>query len=117
MTLHTPNFFLKDLVPESCLEFPLPHRGSGDGHGFLSTSDQDLPKIRNEDTENKARTHVWFKWGDGSTIERGFGGVRFKGCECIEVMQLTEYNHLMSHSESQRWARTLAVLSLDDVMK
>lgn len=45
MSLHSPDFFFENFVPESRLEFALPHGRSRDIHGFLPTTKKDLRMI------------------------------------------------------------------------
>lgn len=102
MPLHAADLVFEYLVVEAGFEFALPGRGGGDVHGGLAA----------------AEDHEGFLGGDGGGVEGGVGGVGFQRGEVAGGDEL-EVGVSSERGEKQgiRRGRTLAVLSLEAVMK
>ena len=71
VTAHATDLALEDLVVETRLEFTLARRGSGDIHGGLTTTEDDVVLLAS----------------NSSAVKRGVGGV---GLEDLEVLGCDE---------------------------
>jgi hypothetical protein len=100
VTTDTANLLHEDLVVEARFELSLAGRGGGDVHGGLSSS----------------KDNVVFDGGDGGAVEGRVGDV---GLQNVELLNVDELGTVSIGGEDciRLRLRTLAVLSLDAVMK
>jgi hypothetical protein len=100
VTADTANLLHEDLVVEARFELSLAGRGGGDVHGGLSST----------------KDNVVFDGGDGGAVEGSIGDVGFQDGQLFDIDELEAVS--TANMDSIRLQlRTLAVLSLDAVMK
>jgi len=118
MSLDPANFLLKDLVPETSLEFTLSERGSRDTHSLLTTTKKHLLCTRQQIfTKDGQKTDIRPVWCDCSTVERRFRRECFDDHECLCVMYLSKQSLYQKTQTFAKHRHTRADLSLLLVMQ